>query len=103
MWSVYIDAVRAKLAQALIVFDRFHVVQHLNRAVDEVRRRAWRDLHGEEKSAFKRTRRDHDSDTGSTSMIRSRGEASPPDDSAATVSLSASESLRREVALTMTW
>lgn len=56
MWSIYIDAVRANLPKASIVFDRFHVVRHLNRAVDEVRRRAWRQLHGEEKIAFKRTR-----------------------------------------------
>ena len=56
MWAVYIDAVREKLPQAKLVFDRFHVVQHLNRAVDEVRRAGWRQLTGEEKSAFKRTR-----------------------------------------------
>lgn len=56
MWAVYLEAVRAYLPKAFVVFDRFHVVQHLNRAVDEVRRQAWRNLRGEEKSAFKRTR-----------------------------------------------
>lgn len=56
MWAVYLEAVRAHLPKAFVVFDRFHVVQHLNRAVDEVRRQAWRNLRGEEKSAFKRTR-----------------------------------------------
>jgi transposase len=56
MWAVYMDAVQAKLPKAQLVFDRFHVVQHLNRAVDEVRRAAWRQLNGEEKSAFKKTR-----------------------------------------------
>lgn len=56
MWSVYLEAVREYLPQATIVFDRFHVVQHLNRAVDEVRRQCWRELNGMEKSAFKRTR-----------------------------------------------
>lgn len=56
MWAVYVAAVRTFLPQALLVFDRFHVVQHLHRAVDEVRRQSWRRRHGEEKHAFKRTR-----------------------------------------------
>jgi transposase len=56
MWSVYIDAVRKNLPQATLAFDRFHVVQHLNQAVDEVRRQTWRQMTGEEKTAFKRTR-----------------------------------------------
>lgn len=56
MWAVYTDAIREGLPQATIVFDRFHVVQHLNRAVDDVRRETWRQLRGEERSAFKKTR-----------------------------------------------
>jgi transposase len=56
MWSIYIDAVEAHLPQAAIVFDRFHLSQHLSRAVDEVRRRTWRHLPGIEKAEFKRTR-----------------------------------------------
>jgi transposase len=56
MWAVYIDAVRAHLATATIVFDRFHLSQYLNRAVDEVRRQTWRQLHGREKIEFKQTR-----------------------------------------------
>ena len=56
MWAVYLAAIRARLPRASVVFDRFHVVQHLNRAVDEVRRESWRKLTGEEKNAFKRTR-----------------------------------------------
>jgi transposase len=56
MWSVYIDAVRQHLPQAIVVFDRFHVVQHLNRAVDDVRRETWRQLRGPDRSAFKKTR-----------------------------------------------
>lgn len=56
MWSAYVGAVRENLPQAQLVFDRFHIVQHLNRAVDQVRRETWRRLSGEEKSAFKRTR-----------------------------------------------
>jgi transposase len=56
MWAIYLAAVREKLPRAIVVFDRFHVVQHLNRAVDDVRRETWRMLTGEERSAFKRTR-----------------------------------------------
>ena len=37
MWAVYIDAVQRRLPWAKLVFDRFHVVKHLNEAVDEVR------------------------------------------------------------------
>jgi transposase len=56
MWAIYIEAVKTKLPWATLVFDRFHVVQHLNRAVDDVRRQTWRQLRGEERSAFKSTR-----------------------------------------------
>jgi len=56
MWAVYVEAVKTKLPWATLVFDRFHVVQHLNRAVDEVRRQTWRQLRGEERIAFKKTR-----------------------------------------------
>jgi transposase len=56
MWSIYIDAVEAHLPQAAIVFDRFHLSQHLRRAVDEGRRQTSRQLQGVEKAEFKRTR-----------------------------------------------
>lgn len=56
MWAVYIDAVRTHLPQATIVFDRFHLSQHLGRAVDDVRRQTWRQMAGREKVEFKRTR-----------------------------------------------
>ena len=56
MWAVYIDAVRTHLAAATLVFDRFHLSQYLSRAVDEVRRQAWRRMVGREKGEFKRTR-----------------------------------------------
>jgi len=38
MWKAYANAVSAKLPGAVIVHDRFHVSQHLNEAVDKVRR-----------------------------------------------------------------
>lgn len=42
--------------QAQILFDRFHIVKHLNEAVDELRRGEVRRLTGKEKVAFGRTR-----------------------------------------------
>jgi transposase len=56
MWAVYIDAIQTHLPEATIVFDRFHLSQHLSRAVDYVRRRTWRQMAGREKVEFKRTR-----------------------------------------------
>jgi transposase len=38
MWKAYANAVADKLPQADIVHDRFHISQHLNQAVDQVRR-----------------------------------------------------------------
>ena len=56
MWAVYRDAVQTHLPAAALVFDRFHLSQHLNRAVDDVRRQTWRRMQGREKAEFKRTR-----------------------------------------------
>ena len=56
MWAAYAKAVREKLSNAQILFDRFHVVQHLNQAVDEVRRSEMRRLNRRERVAFKKTR-----------------------------------------------
>lgn len=46
MWDPYIAATRELVPDGMnkIVFDRFHVVQHLNRAVDDVRRAEQREL-----------------------------------------------------------
>ena len=44
MWRPYIEVVKARAPQATICFDRFHVVAHLNAAVDEVRRAMVRKL-----------------------------------------------------------
>ena len=38
MWPAYTNAVNALLIQADIVHDRFHISQHLNEAVDKIRR-----------------------------------------------------------------
>jgi transposase len=56
MWRPYLAAIRAAVPQATVVFDRFHLTQHCNQAVDAVRRATWRQLEGREKVEFKRTR-----------------------------------------------
>lgn len=38
MWHPYIASIQAYLPQAQIVHDKFHISQHLNKAVDQVRR-----------------------------------------------------------------
>lgn len=39
MWKAYLTVVAKMLPEAVHLLDRFHVVQHLNQAVDELRRR----------------------------------------------------------------
>jgi transposase len=39
MWPAFINAARTELPEADIVFDKFHISQHLNSAVDTVRRK----------------------------------------------------------------
>jgi len=56
MWAAYVNLVREHAPQARILFDRFPIVQHLQEAVDEVRRSEMRRLTGQEKVTFKRTR-----------------------------------------------
>jgi transposase len=38
MWAAFANSIAKWAPQALIVYDKFHVMQHLNEAVDEVRR-----------------------------------------------------------------
>jgi transposase len=49
MWDPYIASVRAHLsdAESKIVFDKFHIAQHLGEAVDRVRRREHKGLKAE--------------------------------------------------------
>lgn len=56
MWAAYINLVREHAPQAQILFDRFHIVKHLNEAVDEVRRSLMRQLSLKERATFKGTR-----------------------------------------------
>src|SRR5271167_3601115 len=56
MWAAYANLVREHAPKAQILFDRFHIVKHLNEAVEEVRRSEMRRLTQKEKVTFKRSR-----------------------------------------------
>jgi transposase len=58
MWEPFIASTRDHLpdAEGKIVFDKFHIAQHLARAVDLVRRREHRELLAEGESALKGTK-----------------------------------------------
>lgn len=60
MWEPYIKSTREYLPEAAskIVFDKFHVAMHLNKAVDLVRRQEHRELMGESKDWLKGTKYD---------------------------------------------
>ena len=56
MWAPYANLVREHARNAEILFDRFHIVKHLNEAVDAVRRELWRQLTVKQRVPFKGTR-----------------------------------------------
>ncbi len=56
MWAAYANLVREHAPNAQILFDRFHIVKHLNEAVEEVRRSEMRRLSLKERVVFKRSR-----------------------------------------------
>jgi transposase len=37
LWKPYLDVIREKCSQAWHIFDRFHIVAKMNKALDEVR------------------------------------------------------------------
>jgi transposase len=48
MWASYANLVRKHATNAQILFDRFHIVKHLNEAVEEVGRSVMCRLSGKE-------------------------------------------------------
>ena len=56
MWAPYAKLVREHAVNAQILFDRFHIVKHLNEAVDAARRELWRQLTTQQRVSFKGTR-----------------------------------------------
>jgi transposase len=56
MWAPYIDAVKKRLPNALLVFDKFHIVRHLLDAVDTVRKEEAQQLKSEDLELLKKSR-----------------------------------------------
>lgn len=56
MWKAYANAVGDLLPQAMIVHDKFHICQHLNQAVDQVRRAENKQLTSEGDGRLKGTK-----------------------------------------------
>lgn len=56
MWQPYVDVIKERAPQAVLVFDKFHIVQHLTRAVDQVRRDEIREKGAEHKELMAKTR-----------------------------------------------
>ncbi|MPZ93198.1 MAG: hypothetical protein GEU68_16570 [Actinobacteria bacterium] len=56
MWANYIDVIKDKAPQATLVFDKFHIVRHLLRAVNDVRKMEQRALRDASPELLKGTR-----------------------------------------------
>jgi len=56
MWAPYIDAIKKRLPNALLVFDKFHIVRHLLDAVDKVRKEEAQKLKSENPELLKKSR-----------------------------------------------
>ena len=56
MWEPYLTVVGQKAPQARVIFDRFHIVKHLNEAVDKTRRNLVRELEGTARRELENTK-----------------------------------------------
>ena len=53
MWKPFRNAAQARAPQAAILFDKFHVVKHLNEALDKVRKEEYAGLSGQDRRYIK--------------------------------------------------
>lgn len=53
MWKAFRNSVTKHVPGVLIVYDKFHIIRHLNKALDEVRRSEYRRLAGRDRSFIK--------------------------------------------------
>jgi len=56
MWEAYLIVLRKKAPQARVIFDRFHIVRHLNQAVTRVRQQLVREADPMTRTDLKNTR-----------------------------------------------
>jgi len=53
MWKPFYNGVKAQAPEAEILYDKFHILQHLGEAMDEVRRMEYKRVCGEEREFIK--------------------------------------------------
>ena len=53
MWKPFRNSVLKNAPQARIIFDKFHIMRHLSKALDEVRRSEYKRLSGKDRSYIK--------------------------------------------------
>jgi len=56
MWMPYINVISSEVPNAVMVFDKFHIVRHLMQAVDQVRRNEIKEKGDSHKQVLKHTR-----------------------------------------------
>jgi transposase len=56
MWKAYLKVIAKKASQAIHVLDRFHIVMHMNKAIDEVRAQETRELRAKGVDILKHSR-----------------------------------------------
>ena len=56
MWDPYIKTIKERAPQAILVFDKFHIIKHLLEAVDKVRKEEVRILENTEDNPLKKTK-----------------------------------------------
>jgi transposase len=53
MWQAFRNSVEGNTPQAKIIYDKFHILQHLSKAMDEVRRREYKRVSGQAREYIK--------------------------------------------------
>jgi transposase len=53
MWKPFLKSVQKNIPAVRIIYDKFHIMRHLNDALDTVRKREYRRVHGEDRSYIK--------------------------------------------------
>ena len=53
MWKAFRNSVLKNAPKAQIIYDKFHIMRHLSKALDEVRRREYKRLSGKDRSYIK--------------------------------------------------
>jgi transposase len=53
LWKAFRNSVRKNTPEVRIIFDKFHIMRHLSKALDEVRRSEYKRLNGKDRRYIK--------------------------------------------------